>query len=98
VAYHRILVRKNFSIGSHGYWIETNTKRFETPPDDRNLYIDTFAYPLNTTEKPSAMKNLLEFARYHEIFGLGRWGEHEHYNSDIVVDRAMELADILLDT
>ena len=37
------------------------------------------------------MSRLLPYMRSHGIIGLGRWGEHEHYNSDRTVERAMEL-------
>jgi hypothetical protein len=42
------------------------------------------------------MKNLLEFAKSKKVFGLGRWGEHQHYNSDLTVNLAMDLADEFL--
>lgn len=92
LAYHRILVRHNFCSGSHGYWTETNLDR-------RNLigepsifsYINEYAYPLNTLEKPQIMKHVLEFAKERNVYGLGRWGEHEHYNSDVAVNRAFAL-------
>lgn len=38
------------------------------------------------------MEELLSFAKKQGVIGLGRWGEHEHYNSDVTVERAMELA------
>ena len=41
------------------------------------------------------MERLLSFMREKGIYGLGRWGEWQHYNSDVVVDRAMALADSL---
>ena len=39
------------------------------------------------------MKRLLTWSREHGVFGLGRWGEHNHYNSDVTVDLAMKLAE-----
>lgn len=51
--------------------------------------------PLNTISKPVIMNKLLSWSRAHQVIGLGRWGEHEHYNSDVVVERAMNLAGIL---
>ena len=41
------------------------------------------------------MKVLLEWMKKRNIYGLGRWGEWEHYNSDVTVKRAMLLADSL---
>lgn len=92
--YHRILVRHNFCPGADGYWTETNKKR-AVHREDRFSYENKYAYPLNTIEKPEIMKEVLDWCRERKVFGLGRWGEWEHYNSDAVVERAMELADSL---
>ena len=91
--YHRILLRNNFCSGARGYWTETNSERFKDPGgiSFRNEY----AYPLNTRNKPFIMQKLLSFARTRKVFGLGRWGEWEHYNSDVTVLKAMELAEAL---
>lgn len=47
---------------------------------------------MNTIEKPGIMKKLLAFGEAKQIYGLGRWGEHCHYNSDAVVELAMHMA------
>ncbi len=39
------------------------------------------------------MKRLLVWCSERGVYGLGRWGEHQHYNSDTAVRRAMELAE-----
>ena len=54
--------------------------------------MNEYAYPLNTIGKPGIMKKLLIFCDDKRIYGLGRWGEHCHYNSDLVVELAMNLA------
>ncbi len=96
LSYHRILVRHNFCPGSKGYWNETNLTRFDGSGKDEKLYyINKYAYPLNTVGKQEIMKKLLESAEKKRVFGLGRWGEWQHYNSDVVVARALELADKL---
>ena len=96
--YHRILVRHNFCQGSKGYWMETRKERVDMfKPDDRACrYLNEYAYPLNTIQKPQIMDGLLAFMKEKQIFGLGRWGEHNHYNSDVTVERAMNLAEELL--
>lgn len=91
--YHRILVRSNFCVGSKGYWTETNSDRFK--PCDDFTYKNEYAYPLNTRDKPQIMKDLLSFAKSKNVIGLGRWGEWEHYNSDLTVQKAMELVELL---
>ena len=97
VPYHRILVRHNFCLGSKGYWTETNSERINSFQDENRFhYFNKYSYPLNTIEKPSIMKKLLEWSREKSIYGLGRWGEHDHYNSDVVVERAIQLAEFLI--
>lgn len=92
LSYHRILVRHNFCPDSKGYWTETNLNRFREKKNNFS-YTNEYAYPLNTVEKPEAMKKLLTWCSQKDVFGLGRWGEWEHYNSDAVVELAMQLAD-----
>ena len=55
-------------------------------------YNNEYAYPLNTVNKPQIMEELLQFMKKYSIYGLGRWGEHQHYNSDVVVKLAMDMA------
>lgn len=97
--YHRILVRSNFCSNSRGYWTETNGQRTTLVPDSvkNNFhYTNQYAYPLNTIEKTKIMKALLDWSKERGVIGIGRWGEHEHYNSDITVERALLLVDKLL--
>lgn len=96
LAYHRILVRHNFCPGSKGYWTETNSERIDMEnPNDNYKYMNQYAYPLNTIRKPEIMKNLLAWSAEQGVIGLGRWGEHQHYNSDVTVDLALKLANRL---
>lgn len=94
-SYHRILVRHNFCAGSKGYWVETNLNRVEEVGDSI-AFSNEYTYPLNTIDKPAIMAALLPYMREHGIYGLGRWGEHEHYNSDLTVERAMQLFEELV--
>ena len=97
--YHRILVRPNFCLNSRGYWTETNAERtdmFSPQDSDKFCYMNQYAYPLNTIDKPYVMKKLLIWAESNQLYGLGRWGEHQHYNSDVTVERAMNLAEKLI--
>lgn len=94
--YHRILVRSNFCTGSRGYWTETNRERtalFEESDSDRFQYLNEYAYPLNTRDKQTVMEELLSWAEQHDTIGVGRWGEWQHYNSDLTVERAMRAAE-----
>ena len=93
LGYHRILVRHNFCKNSRGYWTETNKDRISMGNSGKFSYMNDYAYPLNTIEKPEAIRNVLEWSSKNGVYGLGRWGEHEHYNSDLTVERAMKMAD-----
>ncbi len=97
IPYHRILVRHNFCQGSKGYWTETRKERtgmFGKAAGKEGItsFMNEFAYPLNTIGKPEIMDKLLRFCKSRQIYGLGRWGEHCHYNSDLVVELGMKLA------
>lgn len=91
--YHRILVRHNFCPDSRGYWTETNSERIGMEEQNNNFkYLNQYAYPLNTIEKPGIMKKLLDWCKEKKVYGIGRWGEHQHYNSDVTVDLAITLS------
>lgn len=93
LSYHRILVRHNFCPDSKGYWTETNKTRMENPGEQEFRYINEYAYPLNTLGKQELMQELLSWTKTKQVIGLGRWGEWQHYNSDLVVELGMKLAD-----
>lgn len=110
LSYHRILVRHNFCPNSRGYWTETNLTRFKKTdteegsykkvqssgePEECRTFVNDYAYPLNTIGKNEAMDELLSYLKKQKIYGLGRWGEWQHFNSDVVVARALALADEL---
>lgn len=95
LSYHRKLVRHNFCPDSSGYWTETNITRVK-PNSSEFKYLNEYAYPLNTIDKPFVMSDLLEWAKTRKVYGLGRWGEWNHYNSDVTVELSMRLANNLL--
>lgn len=97
LSYHRILVRHNFCPDSKGYWTETNLTRFDEKASPSGQYfVMDYAYPLNTIGKQEKMKDLLDFCDNKGVFGLGRWGEWQHYNSDVVVNLALKKAEELV--
>ncbi|MCM1468606.1 MAG: FAD-dependent oxidoreductase, partial [Alistipes sp.] len=92
-AYHRILLRHNFLENAKGYWTETRAERREKFPfASEYSYRNEYAYPLNTIGKNEAVSRILEYCRKKQVIGLGRWGEWQHFNADVVIVRAMELA------
>lgn len=99
ITYHRILVRHNFCPDSKGYWTETNVERINRKDSQLKgnfKYLNQYAYPLNTVDKPKIMNELLVWSKKRGVVGLGRWGEHQHYNSDVTVELALKLSEQLL--
>lgn len=97
LSYHRILLRHNFLPNAKGYWTETNGERLTLNKNkSKYQYFNKYAYPLNTINKPKLMKDILEWSKEKKVYGIGRWGEHQHYNSDVTVEKAIELANELI--
>ena len=85
---HRWLLRQNCCLGASGYWKETHSAWNVLKVDGAAFrYTSEYAYPLNTLGKNEIVGALLKELSANRIFGLGRWGEWQHYNSDVVVAR-----------
>ncbi len=96
IPHHRIVCRHNFLAGARGCWSETNSKRVNQAEDkNRWHHVNRYAYPINTAAKPKAVAAILQWGKERAIYGLGRWGEWEHVNSDLAVEKALMLADSL---
>lgn len=94
ISHHRLLLRSNFSPNSRGYWTETNSSRSSQSYSVR--FRNKYAYPINTVNKPKTIKYILDWAKKFNIFGLGRWGQWEHMNSDVAVAGSLAMAEKLL--
>jgi protoporphyrinogen oxidase len=90
LSYHRKIHRDNIIDGARGYWTETNARRRKEKGAAH--FENKYAYPLNTLAKPAAIRSLLETMRKRNVYGLGRWGEWEHLNSDVVIEHGIALA------
>ncbi|NLB68459.1 MAG: NAD(P)-binding protein [Lentisphaerae bacterium] len=98
LSYHRILVRHNFCPNSKGYWTETNSNRAEDLSPGTARFRNKYAYPHNTINKNEMMAELLKEMESNGVIGLGRWGEWQHFNSDVVTERAILLAESLINS
>ena len=92
---HRLLVRSNFAPGSRGHWRETRRERNVPLRPGAFRHSSEYSYPLNTIGKNEAMAALLAEAARSRVLGLGRWGEWQHHNTDVVIERALALAERL---
>ena len=90
---HRLLVRSNFAAGSRGHWRETRRERNVPLRPGAFRHSSEYSYPLNTIGKNESMAALLAETAESRVLGLGRWGEWQHYNTDVVVERALALAE-----
>ncbi len=98
--YHRATIRKNVWPSMHGMIIEINQNRAKLIPDNAPYnykFANEYAYPVNTIHKPEIMNAVLDYSQKRGVYGLGRWGEHQHHNSDVVVELAMDFVDKLVE-
>lgn len=92
--HHRKLLRSNFSPGARGYWTETNSMRRSEATGWRHT--NSYAYPVNTIDKPARIARIMEWAKTRKITGFGRWGTWDHMNSDIAVKQAIALGNAIV--
>ena len=95
--HHREFPIANFVKNSpkNSYFIETNLNRFnpETATfKGKNLYNYTTeaAYPIPLIGRTKAITNILDYYKNKNLFGIGRWGEHQHHNHDICIKHALD--------
>lgn len=99
VAHHRLVLRSNFMDSAKGHWTETNSVRsMGGKGQDEVCFHNTFAYPINTVEKPQAVELIKVWAESIGVLPLGRWGKWEHMNSDIAVLEALQMADQIMES
>jgi protoporphyrinogen oxidase len=92
-AYHRSFYIQNFApeSDSNGFYRETNNKRWN--PDTKSLFtkLNAFAYPIPALGWAKAIATILERLEKIGVYGLGRWGQWQYFNSDICIKEAMNL-------
>lgn len=89
IPYHRKFFRANYLEGASGGYYETNVERATVSSGWK--HVNQYAYPCNTIDKPMMIQRILREMEESKIYGIGRWGEWEHLNADVVVSHAMEL-------
>ena len=69
-------------------WIENGKKWKIGIPlyEHENIY----AYPMPTKIYKDSMKKILEFSKSCGLYGLGRWGQWQYFNTDQCVKQALE--------
>ena len=95
--HHRELYISNFVKDNkkYGVFTETNANRFDADHltfKGRNLfnYETPAAYPLPLIGRTKAITAILDYFKPKHLYGVGRWGEHQHHNHDVCMKHAMD--------
>ena len=95
--HHREFFISNFAKDSkdYGFFTETNANRFDADNltfKGKNLfnYETPAAYPLPLIGKSRAIQEILDFFKPMHLYGVGRWGEHQHHNHDVCMKHAID--------
>jgi len=95
--HHREFFISNFAKDSknYGFFTETNADRFDADNltfKGHNLfnYETPAAYPLPLIGKTQAIQEILNFFKPKHLYGVGRWGEHQHHNHDVCMKHAID--------
>lgn len=92
ISEHRWFYLKNYALNNHESYVasETNVQRWSKTRDSFD-FLNEYAYPVPTRNLSANMNEILSQAAANNIFGLGRWGQWKHHNSDVCVFEAMKL-------
>lgn len=97
--YHREFYIANFAKDSRkdGIYLETNVKRFKGEEKifgGKMVYSEetAAAYPIPVIGHKAAITQILDHYRPQNLFGVGRWGQHQYQNADVSMHEAFEFA------
>lgn len=99
VLHHREFYIHNFAPHSdrNGVYREANVKRWESETSCLYSHMNEYAYPIPAIGRAKYIKSILEWGSESKIYGLGRWGQWEYFNSDVCIKEAMILSRRLLE-
>ena len=93
IDYHREFYIRNFVPHSapNGIFRETNARHFKGGGNALAVHWNEHAYPIPVKGHAEAAK--VVWGAYAEIgvIGIGRWGQHRYYNSDVCIREAMRM-------
>jgi len=69
-------------------WLENNKKWKDGVPmyEHENIY----SYPLPTKVYKEAIRNILNQTKQYNLYGLGRWGQWQYFNTDQCIKQVLE--------
>lgn len=98
--YHREFYIANFAKDSkkNGIYLETNVKRYQGEEacfGGKLIYDEKTeaAYPIPVIGHQKAISDILDYYKPMNLFGVGRWGEHEYQNADVSMYRAIQFVE-----
>lgn len=80
------------------YAYETNLDAWRNAERDKDLlyfYENEYAYPVPAKGRSNQISEILRCLEGRNLYGLGRWGQWQHFNSDVCIYEAMSLFDQL---
>jgi protoporphyrinogen oxidase len=99
--YHREFYIHNFAphSQSNGMYTETNLKRwpgkYKTWSNGAQPiyeHVNDVAYPIPVLGHANAIEKILRYYEPKNLFGVGRWGQWQYFNSDVCIWEAMKFA------
>lgn len=98
LAHHREFYISNFAPHSNrtGVYTETNIKRWKPNPKALFEHVNECAYPIPVLGHANAIDSILKHYQSQNLYGLGRWGQWQYFNSDVCIHEALELSKRLL--
>ena len=100
VPHHREFYIRNFAPHSkaNGIYRETNLKRWSGEKPSIYFQVNDYAYPIPTKGHAESSDRINDHFSHLGLYGVGRWGQHRYYNSDVCIFEAMKLVRRLLDS
>lgn len=94
LAHHREFFIRNYAPYSRasGIYRETNPRRFVAGKPALATFRNEHAYPVPVKGHTGAARRVWETFAGLGIIGVGRWGQHRYYNSDVCIREAMRFA------
>lgn len=91
--HHRDFFIHNFASHSapNGLFRETNLKRWIPGKGEIFCHTNPAAYPIPLRGHTAAAAAVIEHYEAKRLYGLGRWGQHAYFNSDVCIREAMLL-------
>lgn len=101
VEQHREFYICNFAPYSKQGGVMTDINRIRWIANDKKWKAGTplyeheniYSYPLPTKVYKESMKKILDFSKQYHLYGLGRWGQWQYFNTDQCIKQVLDFFD-----